>query len=414
MKPLFALIIVFASTAFAQPKSTNLIAHEWGTFTSLQDSEGTTVEGLAHEEEALPSFVHGRAKTLFTQEAKLFEPSPVPTGPHCCIKDAEFIPVAGTPMTVTQKMETPVIYFYSQAPQSVAVDVDFPGGIITQYYPDVTSFSPPLGKVTSVANGHVHWDLEISGQNLPVPPVEDGSIWAPSRKTQSNFISAHSENEKLLFYRGLGNFKTQLQIIGDAHDGIQILNHSPQTIQDAFLLRVTASGNSIRKLGSIPAQAQIGLSKDDLTQLPQGNALDLVATALEKSGLYHDEAQAMVHTWEKSYFKTPGFRVLYVLPREWTDALLPLGIRPAPTELVRTLVGRVEVLTSSEENTLLASLKTSFQSNPTSSILPSAIQNLGRFSESKLRRVLQIAERENDPASFISYLEQLITTSEQQ
>ena len=71
--------------------------------------------------------------------------------------------------------------------------------------------------------------------------------------------------------------------------------------------------------------------------------------ALVKSGLYKDEAESMVNTWKVSYFQTEGTRVLYVLSRTETDNILPIKINPQPEELVRTLVGRVEILTALEE-----------------------------------------------------------------
>lgn len=36
------------------------MVHEWGTFTSLQGSDGRVMDGLHHTEELLPAFVHGR------------------------------------------------------------------------------------------------------------------------------------------------------------------------------------------------------------------------------------------------------------------------------------------------------------------------------------------------------------------
>ena len=40
------------------PDRDPLVVHEWGTFTSMQGSDGITLEGLHWEEEALPRFVH--------------------------------------------------------------------------------------------------------------------------------------------------------------------------------------------------------------------------------------------------------------------------------------------------------------------------------------------------------------------
>ena len=59
-------------------------------------------------------------------------------------------------------------------------------------------------------------------------------------------------------------------------------------------------------------------------------------------GLYPREADAMLATWESLWFE-PGRRLIYMLPREATDQLLPLSIEPAPDELVRVIVGRVDL-----------------------------------------------------------------------
>ena len=78
-------------------------------------------------------------------------------------------------------------------------------------------------------------------------------------------------------------------------------------------------------------------------------------------------------------------KVLYVAPRILTDELLPMTLTPAPSELVRTLVGRVEVLLASEETALLAAFKTAAQAQG-----PLPIDSLGRFAEPKVRRLLSI------------------------
>ena len=142
------------------------VAHEWGTFTSLQGADGKVLDGMYHEEEALPDFVHGRCKLAGSGQRQgagpglamslSYEPAPDPCeNTHCpkCCAPGDNVRFA------TQKMETPVIYFYSKTPRRVRVDVDFPGGLITQYYPSVADFSPRLGEGQGLANGHVSWDL---------------------------------------------------------------------------------------------------------------------------------------------------------------------------------------------------------------------------------------------------------------
>jgi predicted metal-dependent phosphoesterase TrpH len=92
----------------------------------------------------------------------------------------------------------------------------------------------------------------------------------------------------------------------------------------------------------------------------------------------------MVNTWEKSYFKTPGIRVLYIVPTDTIEAILPLSIKPVPNELKRVLVGRVEIMTKNEETNYLQLLQTSG-----TTINKEAV--FGRFYEPKLRRLLAIA-----------------------
>ena len=70
---------------------------------------------------------------------------------------------------------------------------------------------------------------------------------------------------------------------------------------------------------------------------------------LVASGLFEKEARAMVNTWRSSYFKPDGVRVLFVLPQSWTDRFIPIDIKPKPAELIRVMVGRVELLDPSRE-----------------------------------------------------------------
>src|SRR5438876_11475028 len=90
----FGLIMSGASHLRAQ-----FVVHEWGTFTTLSASDGTLLPGLYKEEESLPSFVHSHSG---------FSPHNYGKG----------IPVLNC-SDVTLKMETPVIYFYSDTAMQV-------------------------------------------------------------------------------------------------------------------------------------------------------------------------------------------------------------------------------------------------------------------------------------------------------
>src|SRR5262249_34392189 len=109
-------------------------------------------------------------------------------------------------------------------------------------------------------------------------------------------------------------------------------------------------------------------------------------------GLYPKEAQAMVNTWEKSYFHTDGLRLLYVLPRTVVDEVIPLRIEPTPTQTVRVMAGRVEVLTPAKERRLEQAVA-NLQSNDPAPKKAAGLEceRLGRLKEPVLRRLLVLA-----------------------
>jgi hypothetical protein len=122
-------------------------AHEWGTFTSLVGSNGVTQNGMYHEDEKLPDFVHGFGKTRADILNPPFTPFPPPSFPcrgKMCFED--FVLERNS---ITQKMETPVIYFYGDKAEKVLVDVRFPEGVITDTYP-APLFTFPKSRSTPV------------------------------------------------------------------------------------------------------------------------------------------------------------------------------------------------------------------------------------------------------------------------
>ena len=84
---------------------------------------------------------------------------------------------------------------------------------------------------------------------------------------------------------------------------------------------------------------------------------DLTA-ALEQAGLYPKEAAAMIETWRDSWFEE-GMRVIYLMPprRPWTGCCR-CKVTPAPKEVQRVFVGRVELLSPWTERTIRAAMET--------------------------------------------------------
>jgi hypothetical protein len=52
----------------------------------------------------------------------------------------------------------------------------------------------------------------------------------------------------------------------------------------------------------------------------------------------------MVATWSDSWFEE-GARLLYIAPRDAVDAIVPLTMTPAPIDVARVFVGRMELVT---------------------------------------------------------------------
>jgi hypothetical protein len=391
--------------------------HEWGTHTIVLGSDGSMQRGLQHEEEGLPSFVYDRTKKELAT-------------PH-----------------VEVKMETPVLYFYSDKPvPNARVGVDFPKGLLTQWYPGTTSFSPMVldtgdpaldlnfpytsdscrASYAEVHDGSLLWgSVDVLGRdatiNAPDAPL-DRFTWSHARAVAANPLrakgldfagkAAPDEEEHFIFYRGLGSFPLDLDIraqTGEAgFDGGLVLQNNDWThdVGAVFVLRVErdVAAFQVFKEG-VRAGGSLTLTAPPAT-LPHDAYAQALAQAmvqeLDARGLYHDESVAMVKTWARQWFTTPGVRLLYLAPQQWTEAQIPLTIDPSPMELVRQMVIRAEILTPSVEDTDLkyvAAMQT-----------PEAIAHfdaLGRFAEPRLRRALALLG--TTPAPAADYLARIQT-----
>jgi hypothetical protein len=371
-------------------KTKGLVVHEWGTFLSVQGSDGKALGGMVESDEALPPFVEVSSPALWQQRSMLF-----------------------------QKMETPVTYFYSIVPRTVQVRVDMPKGLLTHWFPAVSRFGPgPEGKA-AVKDSFLAW------QNIKVIPtapagsrdaatlaaglkrVGEEQTWRFVRDTDSASLQILTRNaqgkqetqyEKFLFYRGLGGFQLPLAVrsasAGD-RTRLTIQNPGAQTLRSLFAVAVEGGLLQVAALGDLGGNAsrEVDLSTLFSARRPLAEgvaqAKNDVAAGLISAGLFPKEAQAMVNTWERSYFKTDGLRLLYLLPTQVVDHVIPIKIIPEPEKLVRVMVGRVEVLTPQREKQIegfVAQLgATDFKVRDAAT---RGLAQLGRLGEPALRRVL--------------------------
>jgi tetratricopeptide (TPR) repeat protein len=132
----------------------------------------------------------------------------------------------------------------------------------------------------------------------------------------------------------------------------------------------------------------------EIEQFAAGVADDLAARLVE-SGLYAKEARAMVNTWRTSYFTTDGIRVLFVLPQSWTDRFIPMTIHPKPDELVRVMVGRIELMAPERERAAEAAISGLASPDPrVRSDAFATLRDQGRYVEPIVRRALESSSDE--------------------
>lgn len=384
------LVSLLAPPAWAQaplpeapPRPDRLIVHEWGTFTQMAGSDGVVLEGLHHEEERLPDFVYDRSRLpeVYTQRFS--------------------------------KMETPVTYFYAPREVELSVTVRYPSGVLTQWYPGVASYGPAVDPLTppKLKDGYLRWSRirlvprRLRKQAPALPQTGKGDPWNHSREVDADDVHVQLpggsiQTERFLFYRGLGAHK--LPVASQAHGTgkLTFRNTLPEAaIRGLILLEVKDGKGRFARLadlaGGASRQANVGA-------LGEARPLDAVVPELQRAmvkdlvgaGLYGKEAWAMVNTWSSSYFRTPGLRLLYLMPRGLVDRELPLEVTPAhklarPIETVRVMVARLELLTPEREREISATIKQ--LGDRRYRVRREAHDRLaafGRFAEPYLRRTL--------------------------
>ncbi len=358
--------------------------HEWGTFTTVAGSDGVLLTGLEREEEPLPPFVHAQFGLENGQSPDMHEilrilkthGTPGITPPNS--KGLGSRPVSG----VTVKMETPVIYFHSDAAFKARVSVGFEGGVISQWYPDRSggeTLSEPTPSADPVKNptpyerwkldfskprrGSIEWNVDVlspaeSPGVLTFKP-DDSVNWLRARVPEANIIrTASGETENYLFYRGIGNFTPGLQTSVSSDETLHLSNHTGGDV--SYMLVFEQNAGKIHWHG-IPGGLKSG-NKVDVPETALAEAGDgfpapiyqSMKSGLTASGLLSSEADAMIQTWWRSYFGQDGLRVFWIVPAAVTAKVLPLTVSPAPDQIVRTLVGRSEVLRPRQEVAWLA------------------------------------------------------------
>jgi hypothetical protein len=332
-----ALFLLISATVWSSSSDQrNVTVHEWGTFTSVAGEDGVATPWKTYGgREDLPCFVNTFGGFKFQIPALV-------------------------------RMETPVLYFYSSQDATADVRVDFPKGTITEWYPQ--SSTPP--------NTGIQW------RNVRIAPHagksfltgKGASHYYTARETDAAPLQVGTQNEKFLFYRGVAGFPPPVSATATADGKVFVKSLVDEPIGSVILFE-----NHAGKLGYTLAGAVHGGRTLDRRSL-QGDRSSLfrdLEGILVAQGLYEKEARAMVKTWSDSWFEE-GTRLLYIVPRQTVDSVLPLNIQPKPAETSRVFVGRMEIITPEIQNDVRQALARSDRAT---------LEKFGRFLEPIAKRI---------------------------
>jgi hypothetical protein len=325
--------IVFPETADRR----DVTVHEWGTFTSIagEDGEATPWQTYDGGTEDLPCFVNNFGGFKFQ-----------------------------IPGTV--RMETPVLYFYGSRDSVVDVDVNFPNGTITEWYPQQTS-----PKVAGSLSWH---SVHVAPHAAPHLPTEPGtSHYYVARNTDAAALQVGSQNEKFLFYRGVGSFPLPISARATSAGKVVVKNRD-KAVDGVILFE--NHGAKRRYLLANTINGEVTLDREALQDNWAGLLMDLERVLIDH-GLYPKEARAMIETWRDSWFEE-GARLFYIVPKQTIDSVLPLNIQPAPLQTTRVFVGRMEIITPEIQTDVAQAIARNDRTT---------LEKYGRFLESIAKRI---------------------------
>ncbi len=358
----------------ADPTYAGLTVHEWGTFTSIAGEDGQAVKWspLAGSTD-LPSFVeHFR-----TEGFKLG-------------------------LRGTVRMETPVLYFYDSREENASVKVNFAKGVITEWYPHASRVEPMTnlfdGSLYQAhGDGSIAWDTVTVAPSLRAefPRGERESHYYAARMTSATPLRVKTptgeQEEKFLFYRGVSTFRVPISAKVTADSKVQVENRGEEEIPNAILFERRGEKVGYRMGGSV--ERETVLEPPELNARVEDLGRELEGMLVEQ-GLYQDEAHAMIETWRGSWFEE-GSRLFYIVPAKFVDEILALSIHPAPAQIARVFVGRLELVTPATEKAVEEAFAAHDQTT---------LEKYGRFLEPILQTLIAKEANPSRARKFGEYL----------
>ena len=372
----------------------DLTVHEWGTFTTVAGADGRAIDWLPLGGPTdLPCFVeHFQNRRDF----KLSPNQPMPLD----------YAAARANLWGKVRMETPVLYFYAPRRTTIGVQVRFPRGLMTEWYPRATVSQPFVTQPFVTGGSHhtlasvIGWpNVVVAPEANPRFPVGRGeSHYYAARNTDAAPLLVNGQQEKFLFYRGVASFDVPLAARALNNGATRILNLGRDEIRGVILFENRGGAIGYRVIGTLRGEVTAAAPPRTRTVADLRRELERMLIA---AGLYPREATAMIDSWRDSWFE-PGTRVFYIVPSRAVDAILPLTVTPAPTRVARVFVGRMEVISSDIERSVEKAIVTrdaSVLARYGRFLGPITDRILSRHSDARMRDLIGSTAR----AAFDSY-----------
>jgi hypothetical protein len=241
----------------------------------------------------------------------------------------------------------PVVYVYADAPVDLSVRVGFTGGGPWLFFPGTEMergrFGRPCAATLSPvvrdramaapceAVDHLRWRVRADPMRAGgLPDAPRGHFWHDLRAVPSTVLEApDGSREKFLFYDGPVAF------------------HEPYRVRredDAVRFERTGTGGASELVLANGSRwvGVTGLDRGLAARMRTGRdwpapthpLTSEIGRRLRVAGLSVEETRALVETWRPE-IEAPGLKAFWLLPRAEYDALLPIEITPAPSEIVR-------------------------------------------------------------------------------
>ncbi len=231
-------------------------------------------------------------------------------------------PIGGGPVQARE----PVLHVYAPGPCCLRVEVSFPLGRPTLAWPRAEAGLRSQVPVLS-------WRLDVGGQEGAQPPKVPEDHWmAAARKAGGDLLRTPDgkDAERFLFYEGELKRDSSLKIVheqgGMGPPRFRLSGEGPREIW------IVAGRKELLRAHLEKRDAQP--TPGDLEAVEAAVLQAELAQALTSAGLSEAEASALLGVWMPELVK-PGERLVYLLPREEYDRLLPIAFDPMPEELVR-------------------------------------------------------------------------------